>query len=73
MKRSQFTQVAREVLGEAAASSYLSDLTLPGVGYRTAREALDQGERPQAVWDALVDELDLGEPARWHHRREPED
>ena len=73
MKRSQFTATAREVLGEAAASSYLSDLTLAGVGYRTAQEALDQGERPQTVWDALVDELDLGESARWHHRREPED
>ncbi|MGC5626803.1 DUF3046 domain-containing protein [Georgenia sp. Z1344] len=70
MKRSQFTAVAREVLGEATASSYLADLTLAGVGYRTANEALEQGVRPQDVWDAMVDELGLPDSARWHHRRE---
>ncbi|MGC5616154.1 DUF3046 domain-containing protein [Georgenia sp. Z1491] len=70
MKRSEFAAVAREVLGEATASSYLADLTLAGVGYRTAEEALEQGYRPRDVWDAVVDELGLDASTRWHHRRE---
>lgn len=70
VKRSQFISAARDVLGDAAASSYLADLSLAGVGYRTADDALAQGYEPKVVWDALVDELGLDESVRWHHRRE---
>lgn len=57
-----------EVLGAAYGRSIVTDLVLPGVGYRTAEVALSEGEPPQVVWDAVCDELELGEQARWHHR-----
>ena len=73
VKHSEFARAAADVLGEAGASSYLSDLTLAGVGYRTANEALAEGFRHQEVWDALVDELGLPASTRWHHRRSLEE
>ncbi|MFC7405323.1 DUF3046 domain-containing protein [Georgenia alba] len=71
MRHSEFWQVVDEVLGETYGRSVAQDLVLPGAGGRTAVEALDAGVPPRRVWDAVCDELELGETARWHHRIDP--
>lgn len=68
MRQSEFRAAVDEVLGVAYGRSIVTDLVLPGIGYRTAEQALGEGEPPQLVWDAVCEELDLGERARWHHR-----
>src|SRR5690606_12138629 len=71
VKHSEFWHVVDEVLGEAYGRSLAADLVLPGAGNRTAREALEAGVPPRTVWNAVCDELDLDETARWHHRVDP--
>lgn len=72
MRQSEFTSVVDEVLGSAYGRSIVTDLVLPGVRYRTAEQALIDGEPPQLVWNAVCEELELDEQARWHHRMDSE-
>ena len=68
MKRSEFRASLAERFDPRYAQALLHDLVLPGLGSRTASDALEGGEDPQRVWDALVIELRLPEDARFPHR-----
>ncbi len=68
MTLSEFWDALDRVFGPALGRSLVADLYLTSVR-GTAREALDAGTAPEAVWAALVAETDRGEEARWAHRR----
>ena len=70
VKHSEFWQVVDATL-VGYGRSVAEDLVLPGVGGRTAAQALAAGVEPRAVWHALCDELELDDAARWRHRVEP--
>ena len=58
VRRSEFTRAVAAEFG-ARASSVTSDLVLRGVGYRTAEQALADGEDARVVWLALCEEADV--------------
>ncbi len=57
-----------EVFGAGYARSLASDLVLGALGGRTAQQALDEGEPPRVVWEALCDATGQSEATRWLHR-----
>ena len=63
MKRSEFLRAADEHFG-ARASWILADLILPGIG-QSANDALADGVSVRVIWEALCDETDLPESARY--------
>ncbi|WP_067163031.1 DUF3046 domain-containing protein [Microbacterium sp. TNHR37B] len=58
MRRSEFARAVEAEFGPRG-DSLVSDLTLPGVGYRTADQALRDGIDPREVWLALCIEADV--------------
>lgn len=58
MRRSEFTRAVEDEFGGRAAT-LVTDLALPGVGHRTAAEALADGVEPREIWLALCDETDV--------------
>lgn len=62
MRLSEFDRAVEAEFG-VRARSVLDDLTLAGVGYRTASEALQAGVPTREVWYALCEEADVP-PAR---------
>jgi hypothetical protein len=63
VRRSEFQRaVAAEFGGRS--SALVNDLVLPGLGDRTAAEALDAGIPPREVWLALCIETDVPESRR---------
>ncbi|GAA4061950.1 DUF3046 domain-containing protein [Microbacterium laevaniformans] len=64
MRRSEFTRAVEDEFGNRAAM-LVADLALPGVGHRTAAEALADGVEPREIWFALCDETDV--PASRRH------
>ena len=65
MKRSEFAQLAEHVFGPALAATYTRELVLEGAGFRTAEQAMAEGESVRQVWTALCDELEVPESRRW--------
>ncbi len=63
MRRSEFDRAVDAEFG-ARAPSLIVDLALPGVGGRTAAEALTAGVPPREVWLALCVEADVPEARR---------
>lgn len=53
----------------AYASSLAQDMVLAPLGSKTADEALAEGVPPGRVWEAICTVNELGDEARWHHRR----
>lgn len=70
MKRSEFHASLAEYFERSYTQVVLHDLRLPAIGSRTAGEALEEGEDPQRVWEAVCSELRLPEAARFPHRSE---
>lgn len=68
MRISEFWANVDDVFGAVRGRSLASDLSLTGVGSRTAAAALDEGVAPQRVWDALCAEMDLPETYRFLHQ-----
>lgn len=64
MRRSEFRRAVDSEFGLRAAS-VLSDVSLGGVGHRTASEALSDGVAPREVWLALCAEMDVPESRRY--------
>ncbi len=58
MRLSEFRRAVDAEFG-ARASSVVADLTLRGVGHRTAADALADGVPPRDVWLALSEEMDV--------------
>lgn len=74
MRYREFWQLVDEVLGSAHGRALVRELVLPGLGDRTAEQALDFGIEPRDVWHALCDELDVPDRQRWgfdQHRQAP--
>lgn len=63
MRRSEFQRAVADEFG-ARGTSILTDLTLSGVGNRTAQQALADGAEPRDVWLALCAETDVPESRR---------
>ncbi len=63
MRRSEFQRAGDDEFGERAAF-VVTDLSLSGVGYRTAAQALSDGVPPRDVWLALCIEADVPEARR---------
>ncbi|HLT67760.1 MAG TPA: DUF3046 domain-containing protein [Microbacterium sp.] len=63
MKRSEFLRAVDEHFG-ARAGWILADLILPGIG-QSANDALADGVSVRAIWEALCDETDLPDSARY--------
>lgn len=63
MRRSEFLRAVDDEFG-ARATSVVSDLSLGGVGYRTAAQALADGVDPREIWSALCVEADVPEERR---------
>ncbi|WP_152192133.1 DUF3046 domain-containing protein [Georgenia satyanarayanai] len=68
MKHSEFRQALEETFGSAYGRTLAAELVLVPLGNRTADAALAAGVAPQEVWDAVCEEMDLGERVRWRHR-----
>ncbi len=58
MRRSEFDRAVHDEFGSRGAA-LISDLGLPALGNRTAREALADGEPPREIWVALCVEADV--------------
>ena len=58
MRLSEFWDRVAATLGPQA-DTVVRDRVLAELGQRTAVQALEDGERPETVWRALVDELPL--------------
>jgi len=58
VRRSEFDRAVEREFG-ARAATLVSDLGLPGIGGRTAQEALAGGIAPRDVWMALCVEMDV--------------
>jgi hypothetical protein len=63
VKRSEFLRAAEEHFG-ARSSWILADLILPAIG-QSANDALADGVPARAIWEALCDETDLPDSARY--------
>jgi hypothetical protein len=59
MKRSEFEIAVAEEFGDAYGRVLVNDLSLPGLGGRTAREGMAGGADVRSVWLALCDEMDV--------------
>ncbi len=64
MRRSEFQRAVEAEFGGRGAA-LIADLVLVGVGGRTAAEALDAGESPREVWNALCVETDVPRDRRY--------
>lgn len=58
MRRSEFDRAVNDEFG-VRGDALVVDLVLPGVGGRTAAEALKAGVPPREVWLALCAETDV--------------
>ncbi|RUR01073.1 DUF3046 domain-containing protein [Labedella endophytica] len=59
MKRSEFEIAIVDEFGEGYGRVLVNDLSLPRLGGRTAKEAIDAGVDVRTVWLALCDETDV--------------
>lgn len=73
MRMSEFWSNVDAAFGAARGRSLAADMTLTALGSRTAAAALDDGEAPQAVWDAVVAQTDLPDRYRFLHLIDPDE
>lgn len=64
MRRSEFDRAVDAEFGSRG-GALIRDLALRPFGYRTAAQAIDDGEPPRAVWLALCAEADVPESRRY--------
>lgn len=57
--------------GQGYAGSLAHDQVLAAVGGRTAIQALEAGESPRAVWEAVCETMDVPPERRLGHDRRP--
>ncbi|PFG19352.1 DUF3046 domain-containing protein [Serinibacter salmoneus] len=72
MRHSEFWSVMDDVFGPVYARSLASDLVIGGLDGRTAQQALDGGEPPRAVWEAVCEATGQDEAVRYLHRQDPQ-
>lgn len=64
MRVSEFWTLVTDEFGDAYGRSLAADQHLLALDDRTAREALDAGVDPKAIWLALCDAMDVPEGRR---------
>lgn len=64
MRRSEFERAVVAEFG-ARAGALMSDLVLPTLGDRTAKQAMDAGMPPREIWLALCAETDVPPERRY--------
>lgn len=62
-----------DVFGPVYARSLASDMVIGGLGGRTAQQALDGGEAPRAVWEAVCEATGQDDAVRYLHRLDPKE
>jgi len=62
VRHTEFWDRMEQALGPAYARSWAEQQVLAGLGHRTVKEALAEGEAPKDVWRAVWETLEL--PAR---------
>jgi Protein of unknown function (DUF3046) len=68
---SRFWELMNDEFGVAYASSLARQHHVRELGDRTVMEALDAGESPRRVWEALCDDMDVPEARRLGADRTP--
>jgi Protein of unknown function (DUF3046) len=64
VRLSKFWELMNDEFGEAYATSLARGHSLHALGDLTVLEALDRGESPRTVWNALCEDMDVPEPRR---------
>ncbi|SIT77612.1 DUF3046 domain-containing protein [Microbacterium sp. RU33B] len=64
MRRTEFHRAVSDEFG-ARGDSLVADLILPGLGGRTAGEALAAGVAPREIWFALCDATEVPSERRY--------
>jgi hypothetical protein len=64
VRLSHFWTLMNDEFGEAYATSLAQRHVLHALGDRTVLEALEAGEPPRAVWQALCDDMDVPQSRR---------
>ncbi|MCI9887293.1 DUF3046 domain-containing protein [Micrococcales bacterium 31B] len=67
MTLSEFWVAVDAVFGRGMGASLVSGHVLVALGFRTPQDLLEAGTRPQDVWEALCDDLDVSAEERWRH------
>lgn len=65
MRLTHFWTMAEHLFGPGLARTYAGQTVLPGVGHRTALEAIEDGVPVRDAWAALCDEMDVPDGLRW--------
>ncbi|WP_182049208.1 DUF3046 domain-containing protein [Changpingibacter yushuensis] len=73
MRESEFWAAVDWVYPNGRGHSLAEDLVLSALGDVSPREALDAGENPQRVWEAMCDAMDLPSSYYFINRVKPED
>jgi hypothetical protein len=71
VRLSHFWVLMNDEFGEGYASSLAQHLVLGVLGERTVVQALEAGESPRRVWQALCDAMDVPESRRLGIERRP--
>ena len=71
MRLTHFWSLMNDEFGHVRAASLCDDLTLSALGSRTGRQALDDGEDPRAVWEAICAETDVPAERRLGRSKPP--
>nr|NLD41414.1 DUF3046 domain-containing protein [Actinomycetales bacterium] len=70
MKHSELSQAFVDAFGEYQGPALQRDLALTEFGARSASEAAADGERPQQIWLAVCEAMDLAEDWQFPQRRD---
>ena len=71
MRISKFWDLMNDEFGEAYASSLARGHNLHALGDVTVLEALERGDSPRTIWEALCDDMDVPESRRLGVDRKP--
>ena len=71
MRVSKFWELMNDEFGEAYASSLARTHALHALGDLSVLEALERGESPRQIWQALCDDMDVPEARRLGSDRRP--
>lgn len=65
VRMSEFWALVEGEFGATLGPTLVKDQALSTLGYRTGDQALQDGEAPRRVWDALCEEFDVPLERRW--------
>jgi hypothetical protein len=65
VRHSEFWQLLDDEFGPAYARTVARDVVVDALGGRTSEQALAAGVRPQEVWRALCDAMEVPAERRW--------